>query len=72
MATISTTEPTKIILYSVEAARLVINAPNAHVDLYLKSVEHLSLVNCHSANIYLTEDFDGCNVFDVNAQKFHV
>ena len=64
MVTVNTAKPIKIMLLSVESGRLIVNAPNAEVDLYLRSVDDLSLVNCRKANVYIGEDFEGCQIYD--------
>lgn len=65
--TVNTAKPIKIMLLSVESGRLVVNAPEAEVDLYLRSVDDLSLVNCRKANVFIGEDFEGCQIYDQKA-----
>ena len=60
MVNLHTSKPVNITLFSVESGRIVVNAPQAHVDLYLRSVDDLSLVHCRSVNIFIGEDFEGC------------
>jgi len=67
MVTINTARPIKIMLLSVESGRLLVNAPQAEVDLYLRSVDDLSLVNCRKANVFIGEDFEGCQLYDQKA-----
>mmetsp|Transcript_32147 Transcript_32147/g.39866 ORF Transcript_32147/g.39866 Transcript_32147/m.39866 type:complete len:115 (+) Transcript_32147:767-1111(+) len=64
MVTINTARPIKIMLLSVESGRLLVNAPQAEVDLYLRSVDDLSLVNCRKVNVFIGEDFEGCQLYD--------
>ena len=64
MVNLHTSKGVNITLFSVESGRLVVNAPQAHVDLYIRSVDDLSLVHCNSANIFIGEDFDGCQIYD--------
>ena len=68
--TVNTAKPIKIMLLSVESGRLVVNAPEAEVDLYLRSVDDLSLVNCRKANVFIGEDFEGCQIYDQKAQTY--
>ena len=58
VVTLHTSQPSKINLHTVESVKMVINAPNAHVSLNLKSIHDLSYINCHSAEIIVNEEFD--------------
>ena len=72
MVNLHTSKPVKITLFSVESGRLIVNAPNSEIDIYLRSVDDLSLVNCRKANIFIDEEFEGCQIFDQKANDFQV
>ena len=56
-------------LHTVESAKLVINAPNSHVSLNLKSLHDLSYIQCASAEIIVGEEFNKARIFDQKAGK---
>ena len=58
VVTLQTSKASKILLHTVESAKMVINAPNAHVSLNLKSIHDLSYIHCASAEIIIGESFD--------------
>lgn len=64
VVTLHTSRASKIVLHTVESARMVINAPNAHVSLNLKSIHDLSHIHCASAEIIVGEGFNKCHIFD--------
>lgn len=70
MVNLQTSKAVKITLFSVESGRLIVNAPEAHIDIYLRSVDDLSLIHCRSANIFIGEEFDGCQIFDQQTGNF--
>ena len=70
VVTLHTSQPSKINLHTVESAKMVINAPRAHVSLNLKSIHDLSHINCHSAEIIVNEEFDQCDIYDQNKRQF--
>ena len=59
-----TSKASKISLHTVESAKMVIDAPNAHVTLNLKSIHDLSHIHCASAEIILSESFNACDIYD--------
>ena len=69
VVTLHTSKSTKISLHTVESAKMVINAPNAHVSLNLKSIHDLSHIHCASAEIIVGEDFSKCDIFDQKTGK---
>ena len=64
VVTLHTNKASKISLHTVESAKMVINAPNAHVSLNLKSIHELSHIHCASAEIIVGESFSKCDIFD--------
>ena len=59
-----TTKHSKISLHTVESAKMIIDAPNAHVSLNLKSIHDLSHIHCASAEIIVGEAFSACDIYD--------
>ena len=64
VVTLHTAKRINIQLHTVESAKLVINAPNAHVSLNLKSIHDLSHIHCASAEILISEGFDKCLIYN--------
>jgi maleate cis-trans isomerase len=64
VVTLHTSRASKISLHTVESARMIINAPHAHVSLNLKSIHDLSYIHCASAEIIIGEGFDKCHIYD--------
>lgn len=65
-----TSQGSKIDLHTVESAKMVIDAPNAHVSLNLKSIHDLSHIHCASAEIIVGEAFSACDIYDQNKGEF--
>ena len=64
VVSLHTSQPSRINLHTVESAKMVINAPRAHVSLNLKSIHDLSYIHCQSAEIIVNEEFDQCDIYD--------
>ena len=64
VVTLHTSKAANINLHTVESAKMVINAPNSHVSLNLKSIHDLSHIYCASAEIIVGENFDSCHIFN--------
>ena len=64
VVTLHTAKRINIQLHTVESAKLIINAPNAHVSLNLKSIHDLSHIHCASAEILISDSFDKCLIFN--------
>ena len=64
VVTLHTAKRINIQLDTVESAKLIINAPNAHVSLNLKSIHDLSHIHCASAEILISDSFDKCLIFN--------
>lgn len=64
VVSLHTGKAAKIALHTVESAKMVIDAPNAHVSLNLKSIHDLSFIRCATAEIIIGETFDKCDIFD--------
>ena len=69
VVTLHTSKSKNISLHTVEAAKMVINAPNSHVSLNLKSIHDLSHIHCASAEIIIGEGFSTCDIFDQKTGK---
>ena len=69
VVTLHTSKASNIALHTVESAKMVINAPNAHVSLNLKSIHDLSMIHCTSAELLIGEGFDACDIYDVSKGK---
>ena len=69
VVTLHTNKAANINLTSVESAKMVINAPNAHVSLNLKSIHDLSHIYCATAEIVVGENFDSCHIFNQKEGK---
>lgn len=64
VVSLHTSKPVKIALHTVESAKLVIDAPLAHVTLNLKSLHDYSYIHCASLELLLGENFQKCHIFD--------
>jgi len=59
-----------VALHTVESAKLIIDAPLAHVKMNLRSIHDISHVRCAKAEIIVHEGFDKCRVFDQLSKSF--
>ena len=69
VVTLHSAQANKIILHTVESAKLNIIAPNAHVSLNLKSIHDLSHIHCASAEITISDGFDKCLIYNQKEGK---
>ena len=65
VVSLSTMNAAKINLHTVENSKLIINAPNSHLTLNLKSLHDISYINCKSADLILSEMFDQCTIWNM-------
>lgn len=54
----------KINLVNVESGLLYIDAPDAEIELTLKSLHDSSYIRCKSLTIYVSDDFFQSNILD--------
>ena len=63
-----TNKPTSINLLNVENGIITIEAPNADVQMTVKSLQDSCFVNCRNLTVFVTDDFFGANFVQVGDQ----
>jgi hypothetical protein len=69
---ISSGSKINIDLNTIETLKLKLNAPYASVSINLRTLHDHSIINCHSIDITLLEDFKQASIYDLKNSKFLV